>query len=125
MAQLRVSHIAQADLASILMTSLERWGESGRARYAALLATAMQKIAADPMGPLTRAHPNLRPGMRSFHIRHVRREHGVGAPVHVLYYRATDEGSIEIIRVLHERMEPQRHLGPPMRTLRARRARRR
>jgi toxin ParE1/3/4 len=125
MALLRVSRLAKADLASILTTSLERWGESGRARYEALLATAMQRIAADAVDPLTRDHPELRPGMRSFHIRHVRREHGVGAPVHVLYYRATDEGAVEIIRVLHERMEPQRHLGPPMKAIRARRSRRR
>jgi len=32
------------------------------------------------------------------------------SPVHVLYYRVAEEGVIEIIRVLHERMEPHRHL---------------
>ena len=34
----------------------------------------------------------------------------VRRPVHVLYYRVAEEGVIEIIRVLHERMEPSRHL---------------
>jgi toxin ParE1/3/4 len=125
MAQLRISRAAQADLVSILTTSLERWGERGRARYAALLAAAMRKAAADPQGPTTRERTDLGTSIRSFHIRHARREHGVGAPVHVLYYRVTDESSIEIIRVLHERMEPQRHVGTPMRAIRARRARRR
>jgi hypothetical protein len=28
----------------------------------------------------------------------------------VLYYRITPKGIIEIVRVLHERMEPGRHL---------------
>jgi toxin ParE1/3/4 len=74
---------------------------------------------------MTRARTDLAPDIRSLHIRHVRRGRGVGAPVHVLYYRVIDAGSIEIIRVLHERMEPQRHLGTPMRAIRARRARRR
>jgi hypothetical protein len=31
-------------------------------------------------------------------------------PVHVLYYRVAQKGVIEIVRVLHERMEPSRHL---------------
>lgn len=124
MAKLRISHAAQADLAAILMTSLERWGERGRTKYAALLATAMRRTAADPEGPTTKARADLAPGIRTFHIRHMRREHGVGEPVHVLYYRTVDAGTIEIVRVLHERMEPQRHLGTPKRALRVRRTRR-
>jgi toxin ParE1/3/4 len=34
----------------------------------------------------------------------------VRRPVHVLYYRVAQGGAIEIVRVLHERMEPSRHL---------------
>lgn len=30
--------------------------------------------------------------------------------MHVLYYRVAAKGMIEIVRVLHERMEPNRHL---------------
>jgi len=90
-----------------------------------LLATAMRRIAADPPGLMTKVRPDLGPGIRSFHIRNSRRGSGVGAPVHVLYYRVTDADSIEIIRVLHERMDPQRHLGAPMRAIRARRRQRR
>ena len=106
------------------MTSLERWGEAGSARYAGLLAAAMRKVAADPDGPTTRSRTDLAPGLRSFHIRQERREHGVGAPVHVLYYRATADDSVEIVRVLHERMDPQLHIGKPE-IARTRRARRR
>jgi plasmid stabilization system protein ParE len=30
--------------------------------------------------------------------------------VHVIDYRASQDGIIEIVRILHERMEPGRHL---------------
>ncbi len=54
------------------------------------------------------------PGIRSFHIRHVAGADPrpqVRNPVHVLYYRTIGPELIEIVRVLHERMEPGRHLG--------------
>lgn len=113
MARFRLAAPAQADLANILSTSAERWGTEGRRRYAILLGAAMRMIAADPEGPLTHARHELLPGMRSFHTRHARREAPkarVKEPVHVLYYRAIQPGLIEIVRVLHERMDPDRHL---------------
>lgn len=125
MAAFRISRPAQADLATLLMISLARWGEGGRARYAALLAEAMRKIAAAPDGPTTRARADLAPGLRSYHIRHARRGHGVRMPVHVLYYRVAVDDSIEVVRVLHERMDPQRHVGKPARVARTRRPGRR
>jgi plasmid stabilization system protein ParE len=54
------------------------------------------------------------PGIRSLHLRHVRAENAdaiVAKPVHVLYYRVVEPGVIEIVRVLHERMEPSLHIG--------------
>ena len=33
----------------------------------------------------------------------------VGKPVHVILYRAVEPDLVEIVRVLHERMEPSRH----------------
>jgi toxin ParE1/3/4 len=112
MARFRVARPAQIDLANILATSAERWGAEGRQRYAAILADAMRQVAAQPDGPLTRKRPDLRSGIRSFHVRHTRRSGEAAAvrkPVHVLYYRVAEEGVIEIVRVLHERMEPSRH----------------
>lgn len=113
MGRFRLARPAQIDLANILATSAERWGAEGQQRYAAVLAAAMRQIAAEPDGPLTRKRPDLRSGIRSFHVRYARRSGEgakVGRPVHVLYYRVAEEGVIEIVRVLHERMEPSRHL---------------
>ena len=116
MARFRLARPAQIDLANILATSGERWGTEGRQRYATLLADAMRQVAAEPGGPLTRTRPELRSGIRSFHVRSTRRSADgaqVRRPVHVLYYRVAEEGVIEIVRVLHERMEPRRHLDEP------------
>jgi len=113
MARFRLARPAQIDLANILSMSVERWGAAGRQRYAAVLAAAMRQVAAEPDGPLTKNRPDLRSGIRSFHVRHARRSAqgaAVRRPVHVLYYRVAQEGVIEIVRVLHERMEPSRHL---------------
>lgn len=114
MARFRLSAPAQSDLATILATSRERWGVDGSARYARMIAAAMRTIAADPEGPLTRDRRQLLPGLRSLHVKHARGKHGVKAPVHVLFYRATDPALIEIVRVLHERMEPGPHLDEPL-----------
>jgi len=89
-------------------------GAQARIRYRALLTAALRRIAADPTGLSTVDRSELLEGVRSFHIRHSRtesREAPVRDPVHVIYYRAVEPGLIEIVRVLHERMEPSRHIG--------------
>jgi len=53
------------------------------------------------------------PQLRSLHVRHSRnesREASVAAPVHIVFYRVAHPDLIEVIRVLHERMEPNLHL---------------
>jgi toxin ParE1/3/4 len=113
MARYRLSRLAEADLARILATSRREWGAEGRRRYSALIAVAMRKLAAEPASPATRERSELGPGIRSMHLRHAASadfEGRVKRPVHVLYYRALTPGPIEIVRVLHERMEPSRHL---------------
>jgi len=114
MARYRLTRSARRDIGSILRTSGQRHGPDARARYAALLVAAMRRIAEDPEGPTTRDRRELHPGLRSFHIRHGRdesREAPVADPAHVIFYRVPRPDLIEIVRVLHERMEPSRHLG--------------
>ena len=63
MGRFRLSRLAEADLAHILATSEVRWGTEARRRYAALLAAAMRKAAANPEGPTTRDRRELSPGL--------------------------------------------------------------
>lgn len=114
MTRFRLSHPARADIANILATSGIRWGSEGRRRYAALLTAAMRQASTAPKGPATRDRTNLLAGVRSLHLRNVRvdtPEASPRQPVHVLYFRPIRSGVIEIVRVLHERMEPSRHVG--------------
>lgn len=113
MARFRLTASAKADIGSILKTSEERYGRDARVRYASLLLAAMHRLAAQPEGFATSDRQDLRPGIRSFHIRHSRKESGeapVGEPVHVIFFRTVNPGLVEIVRVLHERMEPSRHI---------------
>lgn len=117
MRHFRLSRFAEVDLTDILATSEERWGIEARRRYAAIIAVAMRKVAADPKAPATQARVELATGIRSFHLRHARGhdpEAKVRQPVHVLYYRVVAPDLVEIIRVLHERMEPSKHIDPEM-----------
>ena len=110
----RLSEPAKSDIASILRKSEALHGRDARIRYRSVLTAALRRIARDPTGLSTRDEHDLMPGVRSFHIRHSRaesRDARVGAPVHVIFYRVAEPSLIEIVRVLHERMAPSRHVG--------------
>ena len=115
MARYRLSGPAKADIAAILRRSEELHGKDARVRYRACLTAAMRRVAASPEGHSTADRSELRPGIRSFHIRHSRGESReapvVANPVHVIFYRVVQPDIVEIVRVLHERMEPTRHIG--------------
>jgi len=111
MARFRIARRAQTDFSIILADSAERWGAEARRRYRAALIGGMLQVASDPEGKLTRERTDIRPDLRSFHLRHLRqgsRNLRVRRPAHVIYYRVIEPGFVEIVRVLHERMEPAR-----------------
>ena len=116
MALYRLTKSARSDIGSILRTSEERHGRDASTRYAALLLAAMRRVAENPEGRSTSERCDLRPGIRSFHIRHSRnesREAPVASPVHVIFYRIVQPGIVQIVRVLHDRMDPRQYVGPP------------
>ena len=92
------------------------------ARHVTLLDAAFQAIAANPGGPTTRDRNDLLPGIRTFHLRHARyRGAKVRDAVHIVFYREAEDAPVEIVRVLHERMDPTLHLHlPPRRAPRRR-----
>lgn len=120
MQRFRISAAARADIVHILESSHARWGDAARARYRALLEATLRTIARSPEGRATRPRPELEADLRSLHTRTARAGAGVRDPVHVVFYRLGHE-ALEIVRVLHERMEPSSHVKAPARRGRRRR----
>jgi toxin ParE1/3/4 len=113
MAGYRLSTSAKSDIAAILRRSAQLHGLQARLRYRSLLMAALRRVAAEPQGPLTTDRADLEAGVRSFHIRRSRkesREAPVGKPVQVIFYDVLRSDRVLILRVLHERMSPRRHI---------------
>jgi toxin ParE1/3/4 len=118
-ARYRIAPSARADLAQTLATSIDRWGKEGKQRYATLIAAGFRKVAGDPDGYVTKARDDLSHDIRSLHLRNittVSEGARVKRPVHLLYYRVVQPGLVEIVRILHERMEPERHIGTDLKS---------
>ena len=114
MARYRLTHVAQADIVSILAWSHERFGVEARKRYEVLIATAIRDVAArnDEIG--VTARPELGSGVFSWHLaQSSSRSPGgtVHRPRHFLICRR--DGDLLVVgRVLHDAMELRRHLDP-------------
>jgi toxin ParE1/3/4 len=112
MPQYRLSVSAQEDITRILDRSSENFGEAAEARYAALIAAAIRHAASltDDIG--FAAHPEYGDGVLTWHLAHsatLSRGGPVRRPRHVLVCRW--EGDVLAIgRVLHDSMDPSRHL---------------
>jgi toxin ParE1/3/4 len=113
--RLRTSASADADLVRILEWSELRFGVAGRRRYRALLMQALDDLRANPMRLGSRAHEELGQGVRLYPVRLSRRRarKSVGAvrqPRHVLVYRVVAPDLVQVGRVLHDAMDPGRHV---------------
>lgn len=96
MAEYRLSPAAEHDLESIFEYTIRQWGIEQANRYTDLLTAAFEELSQSPSAAPTCEH--IRSGYRR---RSVER--------HVIYFRITDYG-IAVIRILHEKMDVQRHL---------------
>jgi toxin ParE1/3/4 len=94
-----LSFAAIADLDEIWEYTCTRWDEDQAYAYMRDLQLAVERLADNPK--IGRACDDVRPGYRS---------HRVGS--HTLYYRSSVVGGgAEMVRVLHQRMDVDRHLG--------------
>jgi toxin ParE1/3/4 len=102
MARLYRSPRARRDIADVLRYTTDRWGKAQAREYRDLINDALKVIAADPdRGKLRGA----RPGILSHHIKQPGRN-----ARHILFYRIGRDGSVEIVRFLHDSMDFDRHL---------------
>lgn len=88
---------AQADLEQIWDYTQDRWGVDQAEDYLRELQRAINRIATNPR--IGRACDEIRPGYRK-----------LAAGSHTLFYRVTAEDVIDVVRILHRRMDVDRHL---------------
>lgn len=114
MARYRLAPAARSDVAEILIYSHQMFGPLARSRYRGLMETAFRLVAEQPRRPGAAVRPDLGEGLMRFHLRHcpdaALRDGRVQRPCHAVYYRVVELGLIDILRVLHDRMDPRRHV---------------
>ena len=94
--QLVIAPAAKADLKEIYQYGLRQWGQAQSDSYLENLKDHFWSLTEQPLMGVER--PELLPGLRTLPIES-----------HALFYRVTTD-TVEIIRVLHGRQDPQRHL---------------
>jgi toxin ParE1/3/4 len=82
-------------------------GEAVADRYDLLLDTALQEIGDDLQLRGSRPIPGM-PAIRTYPIRlsraHVLPVHRIGKPRHLVVYRVADDGVVEVLGIVHDRM---------------------
>ena len=92
MAKFKLTNLAIKDLGDIWNYTYDTWSESQADKYYKLILDACASIARKPhQGKMYDAiHPGLR---------------GRKSSKHIIFYRILEDKSIEITRILHERMD--------------------
>ena len=96
MRHLDLTEIARADLKSIRRYSQRTWGPDRTGQYMAALRDTMKGLLAGTVG--SRNRDDLRPGLQM----------ATSGRHHVFF--ESDQSRILVVRVLHDRMDYQRHL---------------
>jgi toxin ParE1/3/4 len=102
--RVRLGAAAELDFANILKWTAENFGARQSRLYRDTLVQAMGELADGPNVVGSKARDEIVQGLRSLHVaRHGRRGR------HFILYRAAPGRIIEIGRILHDRMDLQRH----------------
>ena len=94
--QLIIAPAAKNDLIDIFKYGLRQWGQAQSESYLSIIKNQFWSLTRQPL--MGNERPELLPDIRSLPIES-----------HTLFYRVTAD-RIEIVRVLHGRQDPQRHL---------------
>lgn len=95
-----LTNMAFADLKDIGHHTLEKWGREQRNLYLKMLDTTFRQLAANPLKG--KDCSDIRNGYRKFN-----------AGSHVIFYRQMSRDTIEIVRILHGRMDYETQLFSP------------
>ena len=101
--RIRLGAAAELDFANIVKWTAENFSARQSRIYRDTLVQAIRELADGPGVAGSKARDEILPGLRALHVaRHGRR----GS--HFVIYRAAPNRTIEIVRILHDRMDLQR-----------------
>lgn len=98
MAKIRLSRKAITDLDCIWDYTVETWSEEQAVIYYRQIYTAIQGLNSLPVF-LEKEYNVVQSGLFGFKVGH-----------HIVFYKKHKDGSIWVDRILHEKMDYQRHL---------------
>ena len=98
MAKIRLSRKAIADLDGIWDDTAQTWSEEQAVIYYRQIYGAIQSLNSIPLF-LEKKYDIVNPGVLGYRVGH-----------HVIFYKRDKDGTISVDRILHERMDYQRHL---------------
>jgi len=94
---------AEVDIRSVLAHTLDEWGPTKYWEYRDLIEEAFEEILSNP--DCGRVMLASRACIRGHHIRKPGRN-----ARHIVCYRVTTNGDVEVVRFLHDAMDHARHL---------------
>jgi len=103
--RVRLGAAAEVDFANILKWTAENFGVRQSRVYRDTLVQTIGELADGPDVAGSAARDEVMAGLRTLHV-----ARGGRRGSHFLMYRATTNGTIEIVRILHDRMDFRRHV---------------
>ena len=103
--RIRLGAAAEVDFANILKWTAENFGARQSRVYRDTLVQAIGELADGPNVAGSRPRDEIMAGLRTLHVARRGRRGS-----HFLVYRAAPNSTIEIVRILHDRMELRRHV---------------
>ncbi len=97
MAEFKLTNKAVEDLSKIWEYTFEVWSENQADKYYEMLISSCQEIADNPF--LGKTYDGITPSL-----------FGIKMNRHIIFYRTLNENCVEIIRILHERMELKKRI---------------
>jgi toxin ParE1/3/4 len=101
MARFKLTNNAVKDLSDIWNYTFDAWSESQADKYYKLILNACASIAKKPQQG--KIYEEIYPDLK-----------GKKASKHIVFYRVMDDESIEVTRILHERMDLKNKLALPL-----------
>ena len=103
--RIRLGAAAEVDFANILSWTTENFGARQSRVYQDTLFRAIGELADGPDVAGSRTRDEIMSGLRTLHVARRGRRGS-----YFLMYRAAPNRTIEIVRILHDRMDLQRHV---------------